>query len=47
MNVYDDNHPLGKPVHDADVMINAATFFMEIQQVILNIPFTFSLTIHS
>ena len=33
MNQYEDNHPLAKPVHDADVMINAATFFMEIQVI--------------
>jgi acylaminoacyl-peptidase len=31
MNVYDDNHPLAKPNHDADVMIHAASFFMGAQ----------------
>jgi len=29
MNVYDDNHPLGKPENDVNVMINAAIFFKE------------------
>ena len=27
MNVYDDNHPLGKVENDVNVMINAALFF--------------------
>ena len=27
MNVYDDNHPLGKVENDVNVMINAALFY--------------------
>ena len=30
MHEYDDNHPLAKPEHDANVMISAAVFFSEI-----------------
>ena len=29
MNLYDDNHPLGKVENDVNVMINAALFFKE------------------
>ena len=29
MNMYDDNHPLGKVENDVNVMINAALFFKE------------------
>ena len=29
MNLYDDNHPLGKVENDVNVMINAALFFYE------------------
>ena len=29
MNMYDDNHPLGKVEYDVNVMINAALFFKE------------------
>ena len=27
MNIYDDNHPLGKVENDVNVMINAALFY--------------------
>ena len=30
MHEYDDNHPLAKPNHDANVMISAAIFFNDI-----------------
>ena len=29
MNMYDDNHPLGKVENNANAMINAALFFKE------------------